>query len=201
MMTSKTPAPVLYINGHPGVGKLTIARSLHPLLLNSRILHNHEIIDPVHLTHPRGCTSYQAKRSEFRQEKLKEIKSDPELRDVIFIFTDSQVEYNDCVSDYTDLALSDEKGPGRRLYSIILECELEENCRRLVMGERGKGEKGKLVDVKTLREYRSRGGVLRFEEEDELVIDVTKVTAAEAAGSIKSFFEGREKEAREECDI
>ena len=48
------------------------------------------------------------------------------------------MDHNECVSDYTDLcsSFSDGKGwyvLGRRFYSVILECEEKENCRRLQM--------------------------------------------------------------------
>ncbi|KAK4547157.1 hypothetical protein LTR36_001378 [Oleoguttula mirabilis] len=147
------PAPVVYINGFPGVGKLTVARALQPMLPNSRILHNHELIDPVERKYARGSAYYQTMRAEYRQARLKPIIHGPELRDTIFIFTDSQSDYNECMSDYTDLALPFGENGGRRFYSVILHCDAEENERRLVMAGRGQvAGNGKLTDVKLLRE-------------------------------------------------
>lgn len=116
------PAYVIYINGWPGVGKLTVALQLQKLIPGSyeylslpydgiltfldvlrQVLHNHELIDPVEKECRRGRAYYQQKRAEFRQRRLKPIKEDPRLRDTLYIFTDSQTEYNECVSDYTDL--------------------------------------------------------------------------------------------------
>ena len=114
------PAYVIYINGWPGVGKLTVARALQLLIPDSQILHNHELIDPVEKRYPRGHGLYQQKRSAYRQERLKPIMTDPALKNTVFIFTDSQTEHNDCMGDYTDLALGEE---GRRFYSVILHCE------------------------------------------------------------------------------
>jgi broad-specificity NMP kinase len=196
------PAPIIYINAMPGVGKLTIAKYLQPLLPGSHILHNHELIDPVEKHTPRSSARYQAMRAEYRQQRLKPIKEDPTLKDTIFIFTDSQTENNECVSDYTDLCVSTvDCGVGRRLYSVILECELEENERRLVLPGRGKGAgNGKLTDVGVLREYRSHRGVWKFEDEDEVVLDVTHMELEEAARRIVRFVEKREREGRSEVD-
>ena len=187
------PAYLIYINAHPGVGKLTVAHHLQPLIPNSRILHNHELIDPVEKRYPRGSAWYQIKRAEYRQRRLKPIAEDPKLRDTVFIFTDSQTEHNDCVSDYTDLGLGEY---GRRLYSVILHCELEENIRRLTLPGRGGTEDGKLTDVGILREYRRRGSILRFGDDDEIEIDITSLRPEGAARRIVEFVERREREGR-----
>ena len=190
-----SPAYVIYINGHPGVGKLTIARHLQRLIPGSQILHNHELIDPVEIYYPRGSVRYLAKRSEYRQQRLKPIAEDPKLRDRVFIFTDSQSEYNDCVGDYTDLCLGEH---GRRMYSVVLHCELDENCRRLTMPDRGGSLNGKLTDVSILKEYRSKWGILKFGDEDEIEVDVTELKASEAVERIREFVERREAEGRSE---
>ena len=106
----------------------------------------------------------------------------------MIIFTDSQTEYSDCVSDYTDLCLSSASGGvgGRRLYSVICECEEEENAWRLRWPGRGGSENGKL------REYRRRGGVLRFGDGDEIVLDVTELKPEGAARRIGEFVLKRE---------
>ena len=190
------PAPVIYINGYPGVGKLTVALALQPLLTGSKVLHNHELIDPVEESCPRGGPYYQLKRAEYRQARLQPIMHDPCLRDTIFIFTDSQQEHNDCVGDYTDLALGEY---GRRFYSVILHCEAVENERRLELpGRGGEAGNGKLTDVKVLREYRAREGVWKFEDDDEIEIDVTNIGTEVAAQRIATFVEGREKVGRSE---
>ncbi|KAK5135117.1 hypothetical protein LTR08_005642 [Meristemomyces frigidus] len=138
------------------IGKLTVALALQPLLAGSHVLHNHELIDPVGKDHPRGGPYYQLKRAEYRQSRLKPIIHDHCLRDTIFIFTDSQTEHNECVGDYTELALSEH---ARRFYSVILHCEAKENERRLMMPGMGiEAGNGKLTDVEVLREYRAKGG-------------------------------------------
>jgi hypothetical protein len=154
-------ASVIHINAFPGVGKLTIASALQLLLPSLRILHNQEIIDPVEENVLRTSPCYAAALAEDRRARLKPIHQDQKLRDTIFVFTDSQMGYNECVSDYTDLCLSFSGGNGghavgRRFYSVILECE-EEKRRRLVLTGRSKeAGNGKLKYVDILREYHSQ---------------------------------------------
>ena len=144
------PAYVIYINGWHGVGKLTVARHLQKLISGSQVLHNHELIDPVEKRCLRGSASYRDKRAKYRQERLKPIMEEPKLRYTVFIFTDSQSDYNECVGDYTDLALGEHGG---RFYSVVLQCELAENSRRLTLPGRGGGLNGKLTEAETLKEY------------------------------------------------
>ena len=92
------------------------------------------------------------------------------------------------------------RGWGRRLYSVVLECEEEENVRRLRLPGRGGGENGMLRDGEVLRGYRRRGGVLRFGDGDEIVLDVTDVEPEEAARRIVAFVMKREREGRNGFD-
>ena len=187
------PAYVIYINGHPGVGKLTVARELQKLIPGSQVLHNHELIDPVEKRYSRGSAWYQMKRAEYRQERLRPIMEDSKLEDTKFIFTDSQMEYNECVGGYTDLALGEH---GRRFYSVIIHCGLEENARRLALPGRGGSLNGKLTDVEILKDYRSEMSIHRFGDDDEIEIDVTSTAPEEAGRKIVNFVERREREGR-----
>ena len=54
-------------------------------------------------------------------------------------------------------------------------------------------ENGKLVDVGVLREYRSRGAIDRFEDQDEIVLDVTSMKPEEAAERVRWFVERRRR--------
>ncbi|KAK3645617.1 hypothetical protein LTR56_009057 [Elasticomyces elasticus] len=188
------PALVIYINGWPGVGKLTVARALQPRLPGSKILHNHELIDPVERQYGRKHPLYQQKRGEYRRERLETVMTDTET---VYIFTDSQTEHNECMGDYTDLALE-----GRRFYSVILTCDQAENERRLVAEGRGGDANGKLTDLAILTEYRERGsGIFKFGDDDEIELDVTGMAPEEAAGKIKAFIERREREGRSYDDL
>lgn len=124
--------------------------------------------------------------------------NDASLRETVFIFTDSQSEHNECMGDYTDLALGEH---GRRFYSVVLHCEQAEKERRLVADGRGGGKNGKLTDVDVLRDYRRNGnGIWKFEHDDEIEIDNTDVAPKQVAEMIKVFIDRREKEGRSSSD-
>lgn len=53
----------LYINGFPGVGKLTVAKELQKLVPNSKVYHNHLFIDPIAAVVDRSSPHYNAMRS------------------------------------------------------------------------------------------------------------------------------------------
>lgn len=55
---------------------------------------------------------------------------------------------------------------------------------------------GKLTDVEILKDYRSRDSILRFEDDDEIEIDVTSVKPYDAAQMIRDFVDRREREGR-----
>lgn len=60
------PAPYIWINGFPGVGKLTAARHLQRLIPRSVLIDNHSLIDVVKL--PRDHPDYNAERERVREE-------------------------------------------------------------------------------------------------------------------------------------
>lgn len=166
---STMPAPLIYLSAFPGTGKLTTAQHLQNLIPNSRILDNHSLIDPVEAHTPRSSPSHHSERQRYRRQRLREVAADSE---VVYLFTDAQTEYNACVADYHALALPPWE---RRFYSIVLDCELEENVRRLTSTKRMGGAGKKLTDPEMLRGWREREGreIFRFGGEDELVVDVT----------------------------
>ncbi|KAF2624945.1 hypothetical protein BU25DRAFT_474443, partial [Macroventuria anomochaeta] len=52
------PAPLVWINGFLGSGKLTIARSLTTLLPSMILIDNHKLIDPVEAHFPQTHPDY-----------------------------------------------------------------------------------------------------------------------------------------------
>ena len=72
---------------------------------------------------------------------------------------------------------------------VILKCEGEENAKRMGSVERvevvRKYGKGMLLDTETLRKLRTRVDVFRFGGREELVLDVTRLSAEMAAGEIQ----------------
>lgn len=184
---SALPAPIIYINAFPGAGKLSIANQLRPLIPNSRILHNNELIDPVEQIYPRNHAAYAETRTAYRRHRLQTVAQDIQMT---YIFTDAQTEYNNCVRDYHALSL---QPMSRRFYSIVLECDIEENVRRLTCAGRGGCENGKLTDAGVLRGIRAGGvEIWRFGGMDEFVLDVSAISAEEVADRIAGFVRARE---------
>lgn len=179
------PAPLIYINAFPSVGKLTVAHALQSLVPGSKVLHNHKLIDPVEAQCPRDHPEYSHQRTAYRRQRLQDVINDS---DGIYIFTDAQTEYDTCVADYHGLSLAP---VGRRFFSIVLECEVGENVWRLISGGRGCGRNGKLTDVGVLRALRSGGEIWKFGGEDELVVDVKHLSAETSAKAIVEFLVAR----------
>lgn len=72
METAKRPMPLVWINGFPGVGKLTVARELLKLYTNKQfvLVDNHQLIDPVAARFERDDPKYYAERRKERQNAL-----------------------------------------------------------------------------------------------------------------------------------
>ncbi|KAK2030940.1 hypothetical protein LX32DRAFT_295325 [Colletotrichum zoysiae] len=173
----------IYINGFPGVGKLTIANDICKLIPGSKVFHNHLVIDPVAAMLDRGSEGYDELRADFRRHALHAIATRPELEDTTFIFTDSRESSaagSTGVKDYQRAA----EVRGVPFISIILHCKLDENLRRLEGRSGGGGESRlstKLTDGEVLRRLRENEQIFRCGGELELELDVTDMKPSEAA--------------------
>ncbi|KAL8752771.1 MAG: hypothetical protein Q9199_005508 [Rusavskia elegans] len=175
--------PFIYINGYPGVGKYTIAKKLVKLLPNAKLLDNHLLIDPVAAVYDRSMPEYQWLRRRIRSSILNSIALSISLRDVTWIFTDSQSSSEvgkAAVTDYIHAA----ELRGSPIISIILSCATEENVLRLGAADR-RGTK--LRDAKILLEIRKTEDLYRFGGETEIDIDVTELRPHHAAQAIYDF--------------
>ncbi|KAF9875522.1 hypothetical protein CkaCkLH20_06903 [Colletotrichum karsti] len=174
----------IYINGYPGVGKLTIANELLKLIPGSKVLHNHLFIDPVAAMVERSSPEYDDIRSHLRREILGLLRR-PATRDTTWIFTDSR-----CTSATGSAAAEDYREAaavrGVPFVSVVVDCGLEENQRRLVREGRGEGKNTKLTDVGILEAVRREEIMFRFGGEAELELDVSELTPVEAARMILS---------------
>jgi hypothetical protein len=81
---------LVMLNGFPGVGKLTIARSLQSSLTNqnveTRLIGDHLIIDPAEAVHPGRGHQHRAFRDKLRSSVFDELKTLPG-QDIILIMT------------------------------------------------------------------------------------------------------------------
>ena len=108
-----------------------------------------------------------------------------------YIFTDFQTinETGPAVAAEYEKAA---KRRGCPFISIILECQLSENEKRMRSSERLElvaGGKGMLLDTAVLRGFRKKGQIFRFQDSSELEIDITKTSPAQAAQKILAHIE------------
>ena len=164
----RSPPCVLLLNGFPGVGKLTIAKTLEPKLLHSgtpcRLIDNHLLIDPVVAIEPIRNKAHYALRKKFRQtlyEGLNEVKE----KRLVMLFTSclvtSELERRydiEQFKEYVDLA----EGKGVPLVMVNIVCDLASNSERLGSDKRRKevGGKTKLVKVDALETIRKETSLL-----------------------------------------
>jgi adenylylsulfate kinase-like enzyme len=80
-------APVVWINGFPGSGKLTVATAAAALDKTAIVLDKHKLIDPVEARFERSHPSYQNERRRFRQAALDKHVRDIGMLSRLVIFT------------------------------------------------------------------------------------------------------------------
>jgi hypothetical protein len=86
-MADNKTAPVVWINGFPGSGKLTIANAIATLRKTAIVLDNHKLIDPVETQCPRTHPDYDMQRQVYRKAILEEyVCNSPNLSQLV-IFT------------------------------------------------------------------------------------------------------------------
>ncbi|KAJ0293187.1 hypothetical protein Brms1b_003411 [Colletotrichum noveboracense] len=150
----------IYINGYPGVGKLTIARELSKLFPGSEVWDNHRIIDLVRID--RDHPDYNLMRAFHRHARS------------------SSSFGSAAAQEYEDAA----RRRGLPFIPIVLECQLEENIKRVTRSGRGGAANGKLTDVNILKDIRQEEQMFRFGGDLELELDVTELTPEQAAYKI-----------------
>lgn len=84
-------APLIWINGFPGAGKLTVARELGALDERIKVIDNHQLIDPVEARFSRSQPEYQPARKQERQRAFAQwVLSEQHLgRTIVFTGTSS----------------------------------------------------------------------------------------------------------------
>ncbi|KAF5685237.1 ribose 5-phosphate isomerase A [Fusarium circinatum] len=135
----------VYINGFPGIGKLTIANELQQLLPSSKVYHNHLFIDPIDALVERSSPSYHAMRTGLRRYVVNEIATSEYTKDITWIFTDAREASAAGEMGAKDYEAAAAKR-GVSFISIVLECEIGENMRRAIDLRRAANIGAKLTD-------------------------------------------------------
>ncbi|KAI1326340.1 hypothetical protein F5Y16DRAFT_400409 [Xylariaceae sp. FL0255] len=172
----------IYINGYPGVGKLTIARQLSKLFPRAKVLDNHLLIDPVAAIFDRTAEEYQPTRQKLAII-LEAIATAETIRENTLIFTDSQSSSELGTSAARDYKTAAESC-GLPFLSVILHCGLEENLNRAMGSDRGNGSNTKLTDLEIIQAIREKEDLHRFRDTYEMELDVTNLSPNEAATHI-----------------
>lgn len=84
-----TNIPLVWINGFPGTGKLTIARLLAEIAGNEEmvLIDNHQLIDPVEAKIPRYHPDYQKERLRQRGIAFEQCVMNTAMRSRVIVFT------------------------------------------------------------------------------------------------------------------
>ncbi len=172
---------IIHLNGMPGVGKQTVAKSLAEKL-NARLIDNHLLIDLVTAIHERGSSKYMSMIKRLTDIVLAEITKKP---DEIFVFTNALV--NELSEDKERLSylLEFENDHNFPFVQVLLNCDLTENKNRIISGPRKL--KGKLTDAAELEELHKMYSIYHPPAEFSLKIDTTNLSADEVSEQIRSY--------------
>ncbi|KAK6221240.1 hypothetical protein QIS74_04808 [Colletotrichum tabaci] len=187
-------APVIWINGYPGTGKLTVATAVLSLLGTDRALlvDNHQLIDQVKISR-RNPRYWDARKAE-RQLVFEKYVLSKSQKDKIIMFTDFQTDTNngaDTSIEYLQAA----QQAHRPFLPVSLTCQKDENIRRATNPARCVTESGrvlnKLTDGSSLRRLRRLDlfdfdDLAHYEDAklDGFIIDITDTSADMAARKI-----------------
>ncbi|HEV7317167.1 MAG TPA: AAA family ATPase [Ensifer sp.] len=177
-MTPEPTSLVVHINGWPGSGKLTIARHLAESL-GARLADNHTLINPAEALFARGDPLYRSLRAAVRKSVFEHLAQ--AASEQSFIFTDalSDDAFDACAfEDCSALA----RQRGARFVAVVIDCDVEENLKRLTRA--GRAKQHKLTDPQVLLGLRNVHRLLRGKSDLLIEIDVTALGADEAAAAI-----------------
>ncbi|KAL8792684.1 MAG: hypothetical protein Q9195_004744 [Heterodermia aff. obscurata] len=187
------PAPLILLNGYPGVGKAAVASALQDLIPGSKFLENHLLIEPVAALLEREETGYRDLRKALRAPILDSISQHTALlqRTIITTYYQETLENSD-ISLHEYLASA--KAGGRPFVVFILQCSPEENIKRLV--GRSSTWKSKLSDVDILADIRQICSLYSFSEHGygapevwEYRLDIEDIRPEDAAHRILEVLE------------
>ncbi|KAK4151039.1 hypothetical protein C8A00DRAFT_36346 [Chaetomidium leptoderma] len=183
--TART-APVVWINGFPGSGKLTVAMAVAALDKTAIVLDNHKLIDPVEARFSRTHPSYQHERRLFRQAILDRHVCNMATLSRLVIFTDFQS--NNALgwvvaSEYKAAAFK----AGRPFVPIYITCDEATNLERVASPDRLGSGTNKLTNPQVLGDLRSRCELYQFDSCPGLTVDSTSLAPSAVAAKIVEF--------------
>lgn len=180
------PGPVIWINGWPGVGKLTIAETLVMLLgVERAILVDFKTMD---FSGPADQSTDDMRRANAFTQFVENPKQMSKA--VVFVdFCTVSWDNSSVAEEYREAA----QRSGRRFVPVYLTCEISENLKRVKSLERKSSLRGKLMDPTTINEVRKAETLFEFPDIQGLEIDVTCLEAHEAASLIRAYLDGKSR--------
>ncbi|RFU25742.1 hypothetical protein B7463_g10595, partial [Scytalidium lignicola] len=186
VMTAIKAAPLVWISGFPGSGKLTVATSIAMLHNTAIVFDNHKLIDPVEAKFPRTHPDYQKERQLYRKTVLDEYVCNIVAFSRLVIFTDFQSNNElgqNVAMEYKDAAYR----AGRPFIPVYLTCNIDVNLERITNFGRVNSGTTKLTDAQVLKDMYSRCELFHFNNCLSLTVDSTNVPPLETAKKILQF--------------
>ena len=172
---------LIFIYGHPGTGKLTVAKELAKIT-NMGIFHNHLTVDLIESIFQFGTKPFKELREKIWLDVF-EVASRSEISGLIFTFAFEKTVSKDFIQNIEKTISNDDK-----IHFVELYCEMDELKRRVELPSRKKY--GKLSSSKKL-EILLNDKIYFTPKLDKFVlkIDNTNLSPKEAAKKIKVHFD------------
>lgn len=169
---------IVHLNGWPGVGKLTVGRALAERL-GARLIDNHLLHDVAirctGLAEPDRWPLYE----KIRNAAYEALKRRPQGE--AMVMTNALCAHDPRERQAWDHVVDLAVARNAPLVPVVLEADFEENARRLRSPDRA-GRK--LTDPEALRAFQATDGIQRPDVPELLVLDVTRLSADQAADAI-----------------
>jgi thymidylate kinase len=174
-------AVIIHINGWPGVGKLTVAREV-ARKLGARMLDNHTLHDVAIRLCDRGTPEYWDLYHRVRELAYGWIRVMP--AEQVLVMTNALLAESDREREAWQAVKQLAVDRGDTLISVILDCSLEENVRRIRSEER---RYRKMIDPAPLVDWRGKYTLLIDNTTPSLTVDNTDRAPDQVADEIVSF--------------
>jgi hypothetical protein len=169
---------IVHINGWPGSGKLAIGRHL-ATLLHARLLDNHTLINPAACLFDRTDPHYWTLRKVVRSAVFEYAARVPLTTPLIL--TDA-LAHEPKDHEIFEACIELAKQRRARLIAAVLDCDEQENMRRLISV--GRAERLKLTDAAYLRTLRTTYELLRPTGVSRIDLDISTQSAMEVADAL-----------------
>lgn len=173
---------LIFLNGFPGTGKLTVGQALVDKL-GGRLLDVHTQMNLAFaLTEFKSAEFYDTARAVWKLADERIAKLPPE---VPLVMTDALREGSDWSQEAWEriLKLAETRGP---LYVVHLHCDPDENVRRI--GSAGREAMSKSRKRALALQYHEEGRILIGKEAERVLeLDTTELTAEECAEAIADW--------------